>query len=356
MIYFPKLDSLRFIAFFLVFWSHNFAPCFDRWKNESWRIFFSPFFETGINGVHIFFVISGFLITYLLIQEHREKQQIIIKNFYVRRILRIWPLYYLIMILGLFVLPNLTTVFEFCGSYWMNLTFLNNFNIVENNRCFSTHVVIAWSVAIEEQFYLFWPLAFSLFYKKNRLIIFCFAVLITSILVNPYFLYFSTINNLNFLMMGCLGALFYDKYQIAVNNSFIKESKWLWLAIVMMCVTMLITKNYLESETWKVTLLPLFYLYFVLYTVVNTDGKKTYFSLLGKYTYGMYFYHPIISLLVRVIFDKVGIPYLGQPLNFAFASVIALAITIIVSVLSYQYFEGYFLRLKKRFTIVNSRL
>jgi peptidoglycan/LPS O-acetylase OafA/YrhL len=70
----------------------------------------------------------------------------------------------------------------------------------------------------------------------------------------------------------------------------------------------------------------------------------------------MYFYHPIISLLVRVIFDKVGIPYLGQPLNFAFASVIALAITIIVSVLSYQYFEGYFLRLKKRFTIVNSRL
>jgi hypothetical protein len=110
--------------------------------------------------------------------------------------------------------------------------------------------------------------------QKNRLIIFCFAVLITSILVNPYFLYFSTINNLNFLMMGCLGALFYDKYQIAVNNSFIKESKWLWLAIVMMCVTMLITKNYLESETWKLTLLPLFYLYFVLYTVVNTDGKK----------------------------------------------------------------------------------
>ncbi|MFN7847548.1 MAG: acyltransferase family protein [Bacteroidota bacterium] len=356
MIYFPKLDSLRFIAFFLVFWSHNFVSCFDRWKNDSWRIFLNPFFETGINGVHIFFVISGFLITHLLIHEHREQQGINIKNFYLRRILRIWPLYYLIMILGLFVLPNLTSVFEFCGSYWMNLTFLNNFNIIENNNCFSTHVVIAWSVAIEEQFYLFWPIAFSLFYKKDRLILFCFIVLIASIILNPHFLYFSTICNLNYLMTGCIGALFFDKYREVILASFITQRRWLFAIVVLTCTTMLYTENYASSNTISLILLPVFYLYFVLYTVVNNDGKKSYLSFLGKYTYGMYFYHPIIAVLVRIVFDKIGIPYLGYPLNFALASVIALIITVVVSILSYQYFEGYFLRLKKKFSTVSTRI
>jgi peptidoglycan/LPS O-acetylase OafA/YrhL len=260
------------------------------------------------------------------------------------------------MILGLFVLPNLTSVFEFCGSYWMNLSFLNNFNIVENNNCFSTHIVIAWSVAIEEQFYLFWPIAFSLFYKKNRLILFCFIVLISSIILNPYFLYFSTICNLNYLMTGCIGALFFDKYREAIMASFITQRRWLFAIVVLTCTTMLYTENYALNNTVSLIFLPVFYLYFVLYTVVNNDGKKSYMSFLGKYTYGMYFYHPIIAVLVRVVFDKIGIPYLGYPLNFAAASVIALIITIVVSILSYQYFEGYFLRLKKKFSTVSTRI
>jgi peptidoglycan/LPS O-acetylase OafA/YrhL len=356
MLYYSKLDSLRFIAFFLVFWSHNFVPCFDGWINTPWRIFLNPFFETGINGVHIFFVISGFLITHLLIKEHQSQGKIDVKKFYLRRILRIWPLYYLIMILGLFVLPYLTSIFQFCGSYWMNLSFLNNFNVKESSNCFSTHVVIAWSVAIEEQFYLFWPLVFFLFYHTQRLIIFCFVVFCISIIANQYFSYFSTISNLTYLMMGCLGALFYDKYESKFNADFLKEKKWLWIMITLLCCAMLVSEHIAFGSILKVFFLPFFYLYFVLYAIINREQKSTIISNLGKYTYGMYFYHPLISIFIRILFDKAGIAYLNNTLNFAIASLIALALTIFVAVISYRYFETYFLNLKTKFSVIKTRI
>jgi peptidoglycan/LPS O-acetylase OafA/YrhL len=353
MLYFSKLDSLRFIAFFLVFWSHNYVPCFNAWINAPWRVFLSPFFETGINGVHIFFVISGFLITFLLIKEHNTHGEISIRKFYLRRILRIWPLYYLIMILGLFVLPNLTNIFQFCGSYWMNLAFINNFNAPESAQCFSTHVVIAWSVAIEEQFYLFWPIVFYFFYKRNWLIMFCLGALFISIIANQYFSYFSTICNLTYLMTGCLGALIYEKYQMKFNISFFKEVKWLIIMLLLLCTAMLFTAH---NTALKVLILPSLYLYFVLYAIISNDNKKTYLSTLGKYTYGMYFYHPLISIFVRIAFDKLGIPYLNNGLNFAFASTIALVLTGLISVFSYKYFEGYFLNLKAKLAVIKTRI
>ncbi|HRG59699.1 MAG TPA: acyltransferase [Bacteroidia bacterium] len=356
MLYFSKLDSLRFIAFFLVFWSHNFVPCFNKWANEPWRKFLNPFFETGINGVHIFFVISGFLITHLLIREHQISGEINVKKFYLRRILRIWPLYYLIMILGLFILPNLSNIFEFCGSYWMNLSFLNNFNAAESANCFSTHVVIAWSVAIEEQFYLFWPIAFYLFYKRGYLIGFCIIVMVMSMISTKYFSYFSTIANLVYLMTGCLGALLFEKYRNWFEHGIFKEKKWFYLFILILCSTMLIAEHSAYGKFIKVLFLPLLYLYFVLYTIINNTSKQTFLSYLGKYTYGMYFYHPLISIFIRILFDKIGIPYLDNGVNFGIASVIALIVTTVVSIISYNYFEGYFLKLKSKLSVVNTRV
>jgi len=353
MLYFIRLDSLRFIAFLLVFWAHNFAPCFEVWKETSWHIFLTPFFDTGTNGVHIFFVISGFLITFLLIKEHKVSGRINIRNFYLRRVLRIWPLYYLIMVIGIFVLPNITSIFEFCGSYWMNLSFLNNLNAYESRNCFSTNIVIAWSVAIEEQFYLFWPIVFFILKKKKHLIIFCILVLITSIIyTGVMYDYFSTVGNLVYLMVGCLGAIFYSKYQVKFDITFLKSKLWLWLMIGFLCITMLL----INSLVLKAIITPLFYLYFVLYAIINNSGKITLFSKLGRYTYGMYFYHPIISVFVRILFDKLGISYLDNGINYAMSSIIALGSTIVVSIFSYTYFEGYFLNLKSKLSIVKTRI
>src|SRR4029079_7687100 len=101
-IFFPNLDGLRFISFFAVFLYHCDLSVFsylgDSYPKTQQALTF--LFRHGNLGVNFFFVLSGFLITYLLIKEKELKGNIHVGNFYVRRILRIWPLYYLCLIIG----------------------------------------------------------------------------------------------------------------------------------------------------------------------------------------------------------------------------------------------------------------
>ena len=177
--YFKKLDSLRFFAFFLVFWQHIISSKFTVFnENDILGTLIKNSLYTGGTGVHLFFVISGFLITFLMISEEKLNGRFNIKYFYIRRILRIWPLYYLILILGIFILPSLFKTFKFNGSIFKNLLFLNNFDMVDQQP----NIGIAWSVAIEEQFYLFWPLLFIFFKRKNTLLIISSGLFLLSII------------------------------------------------------------------------------------------------------------------------------------------------------------------------------
>ena len=99
-VYFPNLNGLRFIAAFLVILSHlEWIKMTEGMENYA----SAPFIKNlGSLGVSLFFVLSGFLISYLLLQEKKDTGDISIKNFYVRRILRIWPLYYITVILAFF--------------------------------------------------------------------------------------------------------------------------------------------------------------------------------------------------------------------------------------------------------------
>jgi len=165
-LYFNKLDSLRFIAFFLVIWQHAFSNSFNNISdNRIIQTIIDKLTITGGIGVHVFFVISGFLITYLMLQEEKENGKINIGYFYIRRFFRIWPLYYLIMILGIFILPKAFNTFVFNADIFKNLFFLNNF---DKSGIEISNIGIAWSVAIEEQFYLFWPIIFILFKNKKH--------------------------------------------------------------------------------------------------------------------------------------------------------------------------------------------
>ena len=103
-IHFPNLDALRFFAFLSVFISHiavflSFTP-----------VWFQPikklFLIHGDLGVNFFFVLSGFLISYLLFTERTESGEVSLKGFYKRRILRIWPLYFIVLIIGIFIIGN----------------------------------------------------------------------------------------------------------------------------------------------------------------------------------------------------------------------------------------------------------
>lgn len=121
---------------------------------------------SGDYGVTIFFVLSGFLITYLLLSEKQKTSTINIPKFYVRRILRIWPLYYLIVLLGFFVLPHIDIFFlPKTSPLWSHLTmstlllyifFLPNMVVELYGNM--PYLDQTWSIGVEEQYYLFWPL------------------------------------------------------------------------------------------------------------------------------------------------------------------------------------------------------
>jgi peptidoglycan/LPS O-acetylase OafA/YrhL len=143
--YFRSLDGLRAISIIAVVWHHAIVP------NSS---FWFPFLYRGYLGVDMFFVLSGFLIVTLLLRERDTTGTISIKNFYMRRTLRIFPLYYgVLLLLGvLFALKpastQATNFFDLLPTY---LTYTSNWFHSQNM------MAIAWSLSTEEQFYIVWP-------------------------------------------------------------------------------------------------------------------------------------------------------------------------------------------------------
>ena len=159
-IYLPGLNGVRFIAALMVIIAH-----LERFKQKAElpNVFDNAIIsKLGSQGVGIFFVLSGFLITYLLLREKEKFGRIDIKKFYIRRILRIWPLYYLILILGFFVLPYL-----FSPEYFTPIhpdigtkLFLGSFLLSNVLFLVFGHIFMIgplWSVGTEEQYYLVWP-------------------------------------------------------------------------------------------------------------------------------------------------------------------------------------------------------
>jgi len=175
--YLPELDVLRFFAFFAVFVSH--APPYAVYS----RSLLGALGAAGGFGVDLFFTLSGYLLTSLLLREREQTGHIDVKAFYVRRGLRIWPLYY--FFLGLcFLLTLIPESFiaapSYPGdlfvpmplkSYFFMAIFLFNFNIagsmLTNPSLFMTQL---WTISVEEQFYLFWPW-FARYVPRRRLVV-----------------------------------------------------------------------------------------------------------------------------------------------------------------------------------------
>jgi peptidoglycan/LPS O-acetylase OafA/YrhL len=207
--YFNNLDALRFFAAFGVITSHI-ADWFKFPSNtigRYTRIIISLDGESGNAGVSFFFVLSGFLITYLLFEEEKKYNGIKVLNFYVRRILRIWPLYFLTLFIGFVIYPKLSMEnFHETASWPMYAMFLANFdNIFQLPRC--GILGVQWSIAVEEQFYILWPLLFLLFSDRKKFAIMCFLLIACSTFFHAIgFHKFHTLSALTDLAMGGLMA------------------------------------------------------------------------------------------------------------------------------------------------------
>lgn len=165
-IYFPNLNGLRFIAAFMVIIHHLEQMKFILGMNNYWDNGFIA--VVGKLGVVLFFVLSGFLITYLLLAEEKFHGDISVKQFYVRRILRIWPLYFFVILLAFFVLPEIKFLsfgYDYSNNFFIKFVL---FVMMLPNLALAMGAAVpfvsqAWSVGTEEQFYLVW----ANFYEKK---------------------------------------------------------------------------------------------------------------------------------------------------------------------------------------------
>lgn len=201
----PELDGVRGIAI-LVVMIHNLGA-FSLWP-------FSDVTTYGWMGVDLFFVLSGFLITGILLDT--KKYERYFKNFYMRRCLRIWPLYYALLLSVFVIVPMLQPraaqqIFETSSPWWSYLLFLQNFLVSPPTHAFGP-LGVTWSLAVEELFYLFWPL-FVRFLSTSQLQRIAWGVIVLSppfrLLLSRHdvLIYSNPFCRLDGLMAGALLAL-----------------------------------------------------------------------------------------------------------------------------------------------------
>lgn len=374
-VFFPNLDGLRFIAFALVFLQHAFYHLFKQFDNGHLiqKSLLSSFFLGGGTGVQIFFVLSGFLITYLIVQEINSQGALNVKNFYIRRTLRIWPLYYAIVIFSFLIYPYLKSLIginsELCSRPFYYFTFLANFDLIHiaktcPGRDAMTQGII-WSVAIEEQFYLVWPLFFAILPKKIYPFL-CLAVIACSIIFRidhngqpeAYFHTFAVMGDLAIGALLALLATYHIKFREWIINLKQTNIQLSYLIIL----TIYVFNGVVFDFKYGVVMARIFFdcvFAFIIITQcfsVNLPirlGSSAWVSNLGKVSYGLYMLHPIAILVLDIAYRKLHLDNSIFMYGFMQA-VLTFFVTIVMARFSYTLFEKPFLKLKSKFSFINT--
>ena len=370
--YFSGLNALRFFAAFLVVLHHAEQI---KMKYGLFNLKEFSLFNNGGLAVTFFFVLSGFLITFLLLKEHAITNTISIRKFYIRRILRIWPLYFLLVVIGTifipFVLSFINTPFELNYSFsdvFLYYVFFTPFMV---NILFGGGLLEPlWSIGVEELFYIYWAPLFKKL-KKYFITIIALVILIklSLLLFFEYSDYQNSISHqiikiLKFEAMA-IGGLFsyliyHSKKEIGNMSIFSKPAQIVILFFIFLRIGFmngLIETAPIFNQIFKTFILSdlLMMLCFVWVIInvslnpkkiINLDLKPL--NFLGEISYGIYMYHLIIIFAVIVGLKSILNSFSPITSTLLFYSIIIAGI-VITSALSKRFFEDPFLRFKKRF-------
>lgn len=369
-IYFPHLDVVRGLAAFMIIIVHAYAD-YIVWFNRP-RVFVDSTdnvnvlgelveqFIHNLNiGVDIFFLISGFLITYILIEERNRFGRINIKNFIIRRSLRIWPLYFLIIA----ITPLLVYwVDRPHPNYLMNLFFLGNFDVIRTT-VFEWPLAHYWTICVEEHFYIFWPFIVA-FVPRRFMLNSMLMVVAASMLFRLYsyffiegyqlVIYLHTLSRLDALAMGAIGGYIYSVRPFTFKITTRLRGFLIIAFLVLMCTD--------SVHSWLTPFDAVFkkYIYLVILAVLLLDFNfnpsfkhslkgSRFLHYLGKISYGIYMYGNITILFVtqRIMFNNNM-----DNIFLYFAFIIILPI--IVATISYEFFEKPLLKLKRKFSKIKT--
>lgn len=353
---FPNLNALRFLAAVLVIIHH-----IEQYKELLGlkNSFHHPSIQLMSKiGVSLFFVLSGFLITYLLMVEQKETNKINIKSFYIRRILRIWPLYYLIIGLAFFVFPFIPFMhlpghdYDSWGLKLLFFIFMMP-NVIHALGAGLAYGTQTWSIGAEEQYYLLWPWLMK--WIKNKLALVLWVIVIYMLI--KYFLawFYDAHVLLNYanriwylfpidhMAIGGLFAVIYFNQYAGVTRFL--QHRWLQIMVWLTVIFLIYAGKSLGFFHHQIYAVLFGVLIFNLATNSNSvvQFKFKFLDYLGKISYGIYMYHSIVIVLSIKFLQALSVTnnFLIYGMSFIF--------TILLSALSYEFFEKRFIDLKLKY-------
>lgn len=362
VIYFKELNSLRFLGFIGIFFGHIFFSTNPEVLNsEVYSLLLSYGKFLGFISLDSFFVLSSFLITWKALEEYEISKKFSFKNFLIRRSLRIWPLYFLIVFFGFsveYIYSFYTGRSPSLPSFWSFLFFILNFDIIKNGYEFLFFMVFMWSISVEEQFYIFWALVLK--WLRKYLITISVVIILCSIIFRIVFIEDNL--RLNFHTISCLGnfgigaivsLLFYQRSNIILQ--FQKLSKTIVLLVYVLIFTFFILSPILSNFYIFIIFQRLLFSMFFVFVIVeqticdNSILKVSNFKFLdyfGKLSYGLYCFHGVIITIVIKLTGTFDDSFFKSVFIYP---IIVLVTTIVVSYFSYEFYESKFLKLKSKF-------
>ncbi len=349
-IFYKRLDAYRFMAVLFVMVSH-------------WLNFLKPYVNIGEFGVVLFFVLSGFLITNSLLAALKKQsdRRTIFFTFYVRRFLRIFPLYYLVIAIFYIVFKDAVLKKDI----WYYLLYGVNFLVLKLQQ-WPNHFSHFWSLSVEEQFYVCWPIIIIPFFTVRNTLI---KLMITAALLSFYLLLTFKKHNSEFFLMNS----FYSSLSIVAGALL----SWGWnfrkgwllkLRLVTISPLLLGLLCILFFFRHSLYFYPFFLLIsigiallLILYLVRNENGEglfewfwtNKWVSYLGKISYGIYVYHNFMYHIFALAgFDRNVLTdwsFKGYLVFFIVYPFFYFLVTILISILSWELFERPINNLKKYF-------
>ena len=354
MNYVRKIDAIRAIAVLMVIVSH--------WVPKTSKLI--PFGEIGVD---IFFVISGFLITSILLMERAKaavegkKNILVLRNFISRRALRIFPIYYFSLIL--FCLQQDYEAYHIRENIIFYLTYTTNILFFLQNA-WDGYLSPLWSLAVEEQFYLVWPLLMIFAPEKHLL-----KIIVISILTGLVFPFFFDVEMAKVLTPSCMSALGMGALLAWLTIKRLDEirryrnliSSIAVILIVLMVI--IVTKvDFIHSSVLIRIVSSGLSFVLIMYCIGIYEPVKwiewimnnSQLIFIGQISYGLYLYHNLISVASRSFIEKYfNLIFNGLSPTYINAMWLAMKFILLIffSWLSYKFIERPFLSLKRYFVL-----
>lgn len=362
---FPRLDALRAACFLAVFLFHGFHTELPALRGDPWwaRIKYGVF-GMGHLGVNVFFTLSGFLITYLLITERSHFGRIDVPRFWLRRILRIWPLYFACVAFGFLVFPLIKQAMgrpahEPADPLYY-LLFVSNFDRVSPD---ASNLALLWSIAVEEQFYLAWPVLLAIL--PVRWYPLCFGgVIVQSLIVRGIHAssavnFHHTLSCIGDMAVGALAAWY--GHDDGIRSRIARVPLPAWAAVYAAFAAVFAGYQAMEGLNLAGlmatrTLFAALAALILLHQCFGMAGplslpRSGLLSRLGRISYGLYCLHTIGLLSAIELLRMAGLDrHLWQV--FLLQPMVGLCISILLATASHRLLERPFLQLKDRSALV----